>query len=103
MAEAPAALSPWAGGVPVGWGSPASGSTSLLVPPFSFLRRCWRVWEEHHRQTDEVSGPHTIAVADAMQTLAAGSETSSSWGKLPTGVAAEHVWGAAPQGAPQRA
>lgn len=36
MAEAPAALPPWAGGGPSRVGVPALGSTSLLVRPSRF-------------------------------------------------------------------
>lgn len=84
-------------------GVPGFGQCFTAYPSFSFLRRCRRVWEEHHRQTDEVSGPCTVAAADTTQTSATGSETGGGWGKLPISVAAEHGWGAAPWSAPQRA
>lgn len=91
MAEVPTALPPRAGG-PSGVGVSGFRQHLTAHPAFSFLCRCWRVWEEHHCQTDEVSDPCTT-----------GSETSGGWGKLPIGVATERGWGNAPWDAQQRA
>uniref|UniRef100_A0A8C8ALE8 Guanine nucleotide-binding protein G(i) subunit alpha-2 n=18 Tax=Aves TaxID=8782 RepID=A0A8C8ALE8_9STRI len=78
-------------------GVPSFTQHLTVCPSFSFLHRCWRVWEEHHCQTDEVSDSHAVAVASTTQTLAMGSENASGWGKLPMGVATEHGWGTAPR------
>lgn len=64
-------------------GVPSFRQHLTACPPFLFLHRCRRVWEEHHRQTDEVSGPHTIAAAGTTQALATGCETGGGWEKLP--------------------